>query len=109
MSLVINKLSAKTGVPAKVSRRSIKVSCKSFDINSAIEKRKELDKKRLERVKEIGNTLDNIARSEVKHTAETLQAYFPFISNLKDFKGVTKDDLEKFFKSKTTEQEKKAE
>jgi hypothetical protein len=68
-----------------------------FDIKDAIEKRKHIDRKRAERVKEIGKTLDHIARSEVSGAAETLNEVFPFVEKLKDFKGITKDDIERFF------------
>lgn len=82
------------------TRRKVSVCATkpSFDFKELIEKRKELDKKRIERIKEIGNTLDHIAKAEVKSTGETFNTYFPFLENLKNFKGIEKKDVDAFFK-----------
>lgn len=94
----------------RVSRRNvIQVrAAKSFDISEFVEKKKQLDKKRLDRVKEIGASLDQIARNEVKQSAELVNEYLPFLDKVKDWK-IEKKDIEDFInKMKPSSAEKKS-
>ena len=93
--------SATSAAPRSLSRTPARIACASFDVKKAVEIRKDVDKKRVERIKEIGVTLDHIARTEVKQSAETLKTFMPFLENLKDFKGITKKDVESFFAKKS--------
>ena len=68
--------------PKGVSRTPARVMCASFDVKKVVEIRKEIDKKRFERVKEIGSVIGNIARTEIAHTAETVKVFLPFIEHL---------------------------
>lgn len=56
-------------------------------INNVVEKRKEVDRIRIDRIKEIGSSIDHIAKSEVKQTVEIMVEIMPFI---KKIKGVEK-------------------
>lgn len=106
MSLVMKTISAPSSVSRSHTRTRTKIVCSSMNFKEIIAKRTDMDKKRIERMKEIGNTLDHIARTEVQLSGEAFKTYFPFIENLKDFKGITKDDIENFFtaqKKKCTE------
>ena len=99
-------------------RSALKVSCGSasrgpaskknndkFDINKVIERRKEMDKQRIERIKEIGHSISHIAKIEMKDSTDSFNEYFPF---LKDFKGIRKDDIDRFCEEKKKEWSKKA-
>jgi hypothetical protein len=70
---------------------------KDVKFNEIVERRKELDKQRVERIKEIGSTIDHIAKSEVKHTGEILHEVLPFLKDV-DFKNWKKEDVEKWVK-----------
>ena len=63
-------------------RHKVVMCCKNINISTIIDKRKELDKLRIERIKEIGNTLDHIAKSEIKQTVEIFSEIFPFMSKM---------------------------
>lgn len=68
-------------------KRNVVVCSKEFSVNEFIEKRKEVDKLRVERIKEIGNTLDHVVKSEVKQTVEIMTEVMPF---LKQINGIEK-------------------
>lgn len=68
-------------------KRNVVVCSKEFGVNDFIEKRKEVDKVRVERIKEIGNTLDHVVKSEVKQTVEIMTEVMPF---LKKINGIEK-------------------
>ena len=55
-----------------------------------VEKRKEIDKMRWEKVKEIGTTLDHIAKSEAKQTYEILNEILPIEKVVKECKDKMK-------------------
>lgn len=98
MSYAIMQTRARTHTHANVVCAASSPTPKpKFNFNAALETRKNIDRKRAERLKEISKTLDHIARSEVSGTAETLKRVFPFAEKLKDFKGITKDDIDRFF------------
>lgn len=72
-----------------INRNSRNIVCRSnvsSKFNEFVDKRRQVDKKRIERIKEIGNTLDHIARSEVKASSEIVNEFMPFLANLKNFK-----------------------
>lgn len=68
-------------------------------INNVVEKRKEVDRIRIDRIKEIGSSIDHIAKSEVKQTVEIMMEIMPFIKKIKgvekfiDKKDNTSNDL----------------
>lgn len=66
-----------------------------FDFNTVVERRRQMDKERIQRIKEIGSTIDHIAKSEVKHSGAIFNEYFPF---LKDMKNWDRTDAEKLVK-----------
>jgi hypothetical protein len=83
-------------LPQKSTKRMSVVRCSGkIDFNALIDKRRQLDKERIERIKEIGSTLDHIAKSEVKHTGEVLNEFLPFLKDVKDW---DKSDIENFIK-----------
>ena len=62
--------------------------------NDFVEKRKEVDKLRIERIKEIGNTLDHVAKSEIKQTVEIMSEVMPFIKKIKGVEKIFGTDAE---------------
>jgi hypothetical protein len=73
-----------THKPASFKRATV-VPCasKNYSFNDIIEKRKEIDRQRVSRLKEIGNSIDHIAKAELKSTRDILNEFFPFIKDLK--------------------------
>lgn len=69
-------------------------STKQNGFNDFVEKRKEVDKIRIERIKEIGNTFDHVVKSEIKQTVEIMSEVMPFIKNIKGVEKIigTKDE-----------------
>ncbi len=66
-----------------IHHRSTRVSALP-KLGDFVDKRKEIDKLRWEKVKEIGTTLDHIAKSEVKQSAEILNEILPLQSVMKE-------------------------
>jgi hypothetical protein len=64
-----------------------------FEWNEFVQKRKDMDKKRVEKIKDIGNTIDNIAKEEVEGAKEMFREYFPFADDAVAKIGKFKDDL----------------
>jgi hypothetical protein len=93
MNSIMQKTNTTTGrrFSSKVSTKSrivvYSTQKKNASFNDFIEKRKEVDRLRIERIKEIGNTIDHVAKSEVKQTVEIMSEVMPFI---KKIKGVEK-------------------
>jgi len=74
-------------------QRVVACKCAKFSFSDVIAKRKDLDKLRIERIKEIGNTIDHIAKSEVKQTVEIMTEFLPFLTKLKDL-NITKESVQ---------------
>ena len=82
MSLLLKKTFAEKQLSGTKRTRVVAYNNKTF--TQITEKRKEIDKMRIERIKEIGNTLDHIAKEEVKQSLDMLKEFFPFVETLKD-------------------------
>lgn len=83
--------------PLACARRTTVTVCRGqvkSRINEIVDKRRMVDKQRIERIKEIGNTLDHIAKSEVKSTMDIIKEFMPFLSNMKNFKPFKKHEQE---------------
>jgi len=82
----MNSISQKTNVYTKTHAprfSSMIVRSGKFNANDFIEKRKQVDNLRIERIKEIGNTIDHIAKNEFKQTVEIIGEVMPFVKNIK--------------------------
>jgi hypothetical protein len=77
----------KTSTISRKYNKNVVVCSQDFKVNDIIEKRKEVDKIRMERIKEIGNTLDHIVKSEVKQSVKIMTEVMPF---LKKINGIEK-------------------
>jgi hypothetical protein len=81
-------------------KTSLVVSCSgnknSFNFNDIIERRREMDKQRIERLKEISTTLQHIAKSEADNTNEMLDQFLPFFKQLRE-KEWNKEEIENWF------------
>jgi hypothetical protein len=64
-----------------------------FEWNEFVQKRKDMDKRRVEKIKDIGNTIDNIAKEEVESAKEMFHEYFPFADDIVGKMGKFKDGL----------------
>lgn len=80
--------------PVAISRRQ-NVKCLAADgkgdfqqrFKEFVERRKEMDKKRVEKIKDIGNKIDNIAKDEAKYSTDMVNEWLPFLKDI-DMKGV---------------------
>lgn len=75
--------------PAR-SIKPLKIACSNKfeeNLNNMVEKKKNILKKRVDHVKEIGHSLEHIAKKEVKESMEIVKDIFPFINDI-DFKEV---------------------
>ena len=68
--------------PKVVSRTPARVVCFSYDVKKVVETRKEMDKKRVERIKVIGAAIDDIARMEIREAVESIKVFMPFLEQL---------------------------
>jgi hypothetical protein len=87
----------------QVSRKQPRIVCKSsFNLNEIIDKKRDMDKARIERLKEMGTTIDHLAKAEVQQTSQMLKEVFPFLSELKDIQTWDREDIDKWLKSVKT-------
>lgn len=85
-------ITSKPPMRASVATRATKKHKVNAFLSDLVEKRKEMDKKRLDRIKEIGKTLDHIAKDEAKHTVETIKTVLPLHKYMKKDGDASSDD-----------------
>jgi hypothetical protein len=78
---------------ARPQRTKCAASKGKFEWNEFVQKRKDMDKKRVEKIKDIGNIIDNIAKEEVEGAKEMFREYFPFADDAVAKMGKFKDGL----------------
>jgi hypothetical protein len=84
MHATLRKASASRAMPNASSRRMRCKSTLSDKITELVNKRKELDKSRVQKLKEIGNTVHHIASAEVRYTKDVIQEVLPFLDKIED-------------------------